>query len=67
MSVPELPYSEPVRLHQIGSGVKRTLVPDEAAMRRSREAGFDRHVPKFDRDTLLEALRSSLANAATLR
>lgn len=38
MSVPELPYSEPVRLHQIGSGVKRTLVPDESAMRRIAKA-----------------------------
>lgn len=38
MSIPELPYSEPVRLHQIGSGVKRTLKPDEAAMRRIAKA-----------------------------
>jgi uncharacterized metal-binding protein YceD (DUF177 family) len=28
MSLPDLPYSEPVRLHQLGSGVKRTLEPD---------------------------------------
>lgn len=34
MSAPELPYSEPVRLHQIGAGVKRTLTPDAAAIRR---------------------------------
>ncbi|MBP0444900.1 chemotaxis protein CheW [Roseomonas sp. SSH11] len=33
---------------------------DEAAIRRSREAGFDRHVPKFERDALLEALRGCL-------
>ena len=28
MSLPDLPYSEPERLHQLGSGVKRTLEPD---------------------------------------
>jgi hypothetical protein len=28
MSLPDLPYSEPVRLHPLGSGVKRTLEPD---------------------------------------
>jgi len=34
---------------------------DAAAVRRSHEAGFDRHVAKFDRDALLEALRGCLA------
>lgn len=34
MSIPQLPYSEPVRLHQIGTGVKRTLTPDAAARAR---------------------------------
>jgi two-component system chemotaxis sensor kinase CheA len=34
---------------------------DDAAVLRSREAGFDRHVPKFDRDALLDALRGCLA------
>jgi len=38
MSIPELPYSEPVRLHQIGSGVKRTLTPDAAALGRIAKA-----------------------------
>lgn len=38
MSVPQLPYSEPVRLHQIGSGVKRTLTPDAAARARIAKA-----------------------------
>ena len=28
MTLPDLPYSEPVRLHQLGSGVKRILEPD---------------------------------------
>ncbi|WP_043835494.1 chemotaxis protein CheW [Muricoccus aerilatus] len=34
---------------------------DDASVRRSREAGFMDHVPKFDRDALLGALRSCLA------
>lgn len=38
MSLPELPYSEPVRLHQIGGGVKRTLEPDAAARARIAQA-----------------------------
>lgn len=38
MSTPQLPYSEPVRLHQIGSGVKRTLTPDAAARARIARA-----------------------------
>jgi len=38
MTVPQLPYSEPVRLHQIGSGVKRTLTPDAAARARIARA-----------------------------
>ena len=31
MTLPPPPFSDPVRLHQIGSGVKRTLTPDAAA------------------------------------
>ena len=38
MSAPQLPYSEPVRLHQIGSGVNRTLTPDAAARARIARA-----------------------------
>ena len=34
MNLPALPYSEPVRLHQLGAGVKRTLEPDAAARAR---------------------------------
>lgn len=34
MTLPDLPYSEPVRLHQIPGGVKRTLEPDAAARAR---------------------------------
>ena len=38
MSIPELPYSEPVRLHQVAGGVKRTLEPDAAARARIAKA-----------------------------
>lgn len=34
MTLPDLPYSEIVRLHQVGGGVKRTLEPDAAARAR---------------------------------
>ncbi|NJC42309.1 uncharacterized metal-binding protein YceD (DUF177 family) [Brevundimonas alba] len=38
MSGVELPYSEPVRLHQVGTGVTRTLEPDAAARARIAKA-----------------------------
>ena len=38
MSTPDLPYSEPLRLHQIGTGVTRTLEPDAAVRSRIAEA-----------------------------
>ena len=38
MSIPDLPFSEPVRLHQIGAGVTRTLTPDAAARARIARA-----------------------------
>ena len=38
MTVPNLPYSEPVRLHQVPGGVKRTLEPDTAARARIARA-----------------------------
>ena len=34
MTLPDLPWSEPVRLHQVGGGVKRTLETDAAARAR---------------------------------
>ncbi|MBB5693127.1 hybrid sensor histidine kinase/response regulator [Muricoccus pecuniae] len=40
--------------------VALTSHSDEEWVRRSAEAGFDRHVPKFDRDALLDALRGCL-------
>jgi uncharacterized metal-binding protein YceD (DUF177 family) len=38
VTVPNLPYSEPVRLHQVAGGVKRTLEPDAAARVRIAKA-----------------------------
>jgi uncharacterized metal-binding protein YceD (DUF177 family) len=38
MSSVDLPYSEPVRLHQVGGGVTRTLEPDAAARARIARA-----------------------------
>ena len=38
MTLPDLPYSEPVRLHQLGSGVKRTLAPDASTRARIGKA-----------------------------
>lgn len=71
MSVPELPWSEPVRLHQIGSGVKRTLVPDETAVRRIVRALDLASLDSFEADvelvpdavgwTLSGRVRASLA------
>ena len=50
MSTPELPYSEPVRLHQIGTGVKRTLTPDAAALRRIVKALDLASIDRFEAD-----------------
>jgi hypothetical protein len=38
MTLPGLPYSEPVRLHQIAGGITRTLEPDAAARARIAKA-----------------------------
>ncbi len=38
MSATDLPYSEPVRLHQVGAGVTRRLEPDAAARKRIADA-----------------------------
>lgn len=38
MTLPDLPYSEPVRLHQVGGGGKWTLEPDAAARGRIARA-----------------------------
>lgn len=38
MSASDLPWSEPIRLHQIGAGLTRTLEPDAAARARVAKA-----------------------------
>ncbi|MBX9459972.1 MAG: DUF177 domain-containing protein [Brevundimonas sp.] len=38
MSAVDLPYSEPVRLHQVGTGITRRLEPDAAARSRIAKA-----------------------------
>lgn len=38
MTLPDLPFSEPVRLHQIGGGVRRRLEPDASARARIARA-----------------------------
>lgn len=52
MTLPDLPYSEPVRLHQVAGGVKRTLEPDAAARARIVKAldlaSLDRFVAEID-------------------
>lgn len=53
MTTPQLPYSEPVRLHQIGSGVKRTLTPDGAARARIAKALDLASLDAFEADVQL--------------
>ena len=38
MSTPPLPFSDPVRINQIGAGLERTLTPDPEAIRRIARA-----------------------------
>lgn len=53
MTVPVPPYSEPVRLHQIGSGVTRTLAPDAAARARIAKALDLAALDAFEADVAL--------------
>jgi uncharacterized metal-binding protein YceD (DUF177 family) len=48
-----LPYSEPVRLHQIGAGVTRTLSPDEAARVRIAKALDLASLDRFEAEVTL--------------
>lgn len=52
MTLPDLPCSEPVRLHQVAGGVKRTLEPDAAARARIVKAldlaSLDRFVAEMN-------------------
>lgn len=53
MTLPELPYSEPVRLHQVAGGVKRTLNPDAAARARIARALDLSSLDSFTADVVL--------------
>ena len=52
MTLPDLPFSEPVRLHQVAGGVKRTLEPDAPARARIVKAldlaSLDHFVAEID-------------------
>lgn len=50
MSPPALPFSEPVRLHQIGAGLNRTLSPDPAARARIVKALDLASLDRFEAD-----------------
>lgn len=54
MSGVDLPYSEPVRLHQAGAGVTRRLEPDEAARKRIAKALDLASLDSFVADMTLE-------------
>ncbi|MBA4803324.1 MAG: DUF177 domain-containing protein [Brevundimonas sp.] len=54
MTPPELPYSEPVRLHQAGAGLTRVLRPDEAARRRIARALDLASLDMFEADVSLQ-------------
>lgn len=53
MNLSELPYSEPVRLHQIGAGLSRTLSPDADARARIARALDLASLDAFDVDITL--------------
>ena len=48
--LPPLPYSEPLRLHQIGAGVQRRLTPDADAIKRIVRALDLQALDAFDVD-----------------
>lgn len=54
MSAPSLPYSDPVRLHQVGAGLSRTLTPDEAQRVRIAKALDLASLDTFEADLRLE-------------
>jgi uncharacterized metal-binding protein YceD (DUF177 family) len=53
MTLPPPPFSEPVRLHQIGAGVSRTLKPDAAARARIARALDLASLDAFEADVSL--------------
>lgn len=54
MSAPSLSYSDPVRLHQVGAGVSRTLTPDDAQRGRIAKALDLASLDRFEADIRLE-------------
>lgn len=54
MTTPDLPYSEPVRLHQVGAGLSRTLTPDAAARARIARALDLASLERFEADVSLQ-------------
>lgn len=50
MTIPALPYSDPVRLHQIGAGLSRRLEPDAEARQRIARALNLESLDRFEAD-----------------
>lgn len=50
MTIPALPYSDPVRLHQIGAGLSRRLEPDAEARQRIARALNLKSLDRFEAD-----------------
>ncbi len=50
MTIPALPYSDPVRLHQIGAGLSRRLEPDAEARQRIARALSLKSLDRFEAD-----------------
>lgn len=50
MTIPALPYSDPVRLHQIGAGLSRRLEPDAEARQRIARALNLKSLNRFEAD-----------------
>ncbi len=50
MTIPALPYSDPVRLHQIGAGLSRRLEPDAEARQRIARALNLKSLDSFEVD-----------------
>lgn len=67
MSVPEIPFSEPVRLHQIGAGLSRTLVADAAARARIARALDLASLDAFEADVRLEPAAGGWSLSGRLR
>jgi uncharacterized metal-binding protein YceD (DUF177 family) len=63
----EPPYSEPVRLHQIGAGITRTLVPDAAARARIAKALDLASLDAFEADISLQPSASGWSLSGRIR